>query len=314
VRKLRGGSFFEAASARILGQEKPLRAMSDKLESDALVARPHQPLRLLMEGQPGVGKSESAKVLAEHLGIPLVTIDAASLSDPHTAYSQLLGSGRGIVMSYKAGRLEDAVRQPSVIEIADLDHANPSVRSTLAEMFLRCLDEGRCETSSGDTFSTANSIFLFTTNLPGCHDYDKPMGFGETTREERRDRIEQDLRRIFSTAFLSRVGEPIVFNALTSDIFAEIAVRAIRSDLLGYFARNNRKAPALHVSPEVGREIAGGLSSIDRTRGARRIVDLSRTAAVDLLRRLPEFTENDNLVITPGKEGKPEIKVISKES
>src|SRR5512137_1250561 len=86
----------------LLAQDQALEQLVSRLVMESLTRPSHQPIRYCAQGPPGTGKSESAVLLAQRLGIPYVNIDAASMPDYYTASSQLLGSGRGIVMSYQS--------------------------------------------------------------------------------------------------------------------------------------------------------------------------------------------------------------------
>lgn len=135
---------------RLLSQEEALLSLVSRLRAECLTRPPHQPLRYCAQGTPGTGKSESAALLARWLDVPYVNIDAASMSDSYTATAQLLGSGRGIVGSFQAGRLEQVARHHTgvVVEVSDIDHAPPPVRSTLADLFLQVLETGASDEGS----------------------------------------------------------------------------------------------------------------------------------------------------------------------
>ena len=104
------------------------------------------------------------------------------------ASAQLLGSGRGIVGSYRAGRLEEAAHHHGgvLVEVSDIDHAPPGVRSFLADLFLQVLETGEAQSGAGAIFSCASVVFAFTLNLPGGGDeaVRRRLGFGDAPSRE----------------------------------------------------------------------------------------------------------------------------------
>ena len=217
-----------------LQSDRDLTALANRLQNESLMRPDHQPLCYCAQGTPATGKSQSARLIAEFLGIPYVNIDAASIPDFYTASAQLLGSGRGIVNSYQAGRLEQAAKHYKgvLIEVSDLDHAKPQVRSSLADLFLQALENGEAQSATGEMFSVANCIFAFTINLPEGMDETirKSIGFGEGPSE---NQIMKDVIRavkgLFSSAFISRIGTPILFDPLSGNDVTEILVRGIHT-------------------------------------------------------------------------------------
>jgi ATP-dependent Clp protease ATP-binding subunit ClpA len=215
----------------LIGQENALADLHKRLYTEALTRPAHQPIRYCAQGTPGNGKSESTILLARKLGIPYVNIDAASMTDFHTASAQLLGSSRGLVGSYQAGRLESIARehQGAVVEVSDLDHALPHVRAPLADLFLQLLESGEAQSANGSRFSCANLILAFTINLPDGKDESvrRRFGFGPALEEEEiQGRINKEVKSLFSSAFLSRIGEPILFRELNKSALAEITKKA----------------------------------------------------------------------------------------
>ena len=80
--------------------------------------------------------------------------------------TSLAGVSPGIVSSYNDGVLAKISRRPSVVEVADIDHALLGVRGALCEFFLRILQEGTLQTGSGMVVRTlASGLYIFTTNV-----------------------------------------------------------------------------------------------------------------------------------------------------
>jgi hypothetical protein len=284
----------------LLGQDRALEEFIARLASEVLTRPLHQPLRLCVEGTPATGKSESLALTARWLDIPYVNFDAASITSAHTAAAQLLGSGRGIVGSHQSGRLEQAAKHHAgaLIEISDLDHAPPEVRSSLADLFLQVLDKGEAQSATGAMFSCTNLIFAFSMNLPGKKDEKAHRGIGfQSDRDDRqrRQRVISELQNMLSGAFLSRIGSPILFRPLKGEALANIVLRAIEQALRSAAGRLHLPIQEILVLPEVGPGVLASLEASVTAFGARTLVEHGRSLAaqalLDLKRQKPDFGE-----------------------
>jgi ATP-dependent Clp protease ATP-binding subunit ClpA len=283
----------------LLGQDDALEQVCLRLGSEVLTRPLHQPLRYCAEGTPATGKSESAVLLADWLGIPYINIDAASMPSSHTAASQLLGSGRGIVGSYQSGRLEQAAKHHAgaVIEVSDLDHAVSEVRSAMADLFLQILENGEAQSATGAMFSCANLIIAFTMNLPGGQDEKVHQGIGFQNKPDAREvrqRVVSELKTMLSGAFLSRIGTPILFTPLEGEALAAILSRALQKALMSAIKRLHLDFQEVLVGPETAQLVLASLESSVAAFGARTVLEHGRTLAaraiLDLQRRCGDFT------------------------
>lgn len=289
-------ALFGYFQEHLLAQDTALRGLVDRLAGEALTRPLHQPIRYCALGTPATGKSESAALLARHLGVPLINIDAASMSDYHTAAAQLLGSGRGIVGSHQAGRLEQAAKHHTavVVEVSDIDHAVPSVQSYMADLFLQVLDTGEAQSSIGPKFSCTNLVFAFTMNLPGGMDerIRQSMGFSRTPgRKEITAGIAAEVKSMLSGAFLSRIGTPIVFDPLDGPALAKIVARAVQGAVLSAAERLGFEIAEVAVAPGAGEAVLVRLQSKLVSFGARGLLerarDLSAKAVLEWMRSAP---------------------------
>ena len=271
------GALLEEHKRQIIGQDTALEQLHRQLEAQLRFGAPEKPLAVLMEGPPGVGKSASVELLASRLSMDMLYIDAASFGSHMQAHSLLLGSGLGVVNSYVPGKLEVASREQTVIEIADLDHAPDEVRGSVVELFLQLLDRGTFQTATGRTLSSSNMLLCFTCNLPEGEDAKvrRTTGFvrGALSESEIRERVQRRLSRLFSGAFLSRVGAPVVFSPLFEPARREIVRR-----LLDRAVRRTLRFPA------DGDAVAIRASAVDAV--LARCVDGDRSFGV---RRLAAF-------------------------
>jgi ATP-dependent Clp protease ATP-binding subunit ClpA len=270
----------------LVGQDHALDLLSKRLSTEALTRSLSQPLRYCAQGTPGNGKSESAMLLARYLGIPYVNIDAASIPNIHTASTQFFGSARGLVGSYRAGRLEEIAREHrgAVVEISDLDHALPNVRGPMADLFLQILESGQAQAANGARFSCANLIFAFTINLPGGKDHAvrKQFGFGAGLDEDEvKIKVNRAIGELFSSAFLSRIGEPILFAELDEMALATVIERATVQALDSAMERLGFVGCSISIKPETG--LALLKRTMDRPENARACMEVGRNAAVEAI-------------------------------
>jgi hypothetical protein len=283
VERLVDPRFLEYLQEHLLGQEDALAALAARLRMECLTRPLHQPIRYIVQGTPGTGKSQSAVLLARRLGVPYVNIDAASMPDHHTAASQLLGSGRGIVGSYQSGRLEQAAKHHAggVLEVADLDHAAPSVRALLTDLFLQVLETGEAQSAKGALFSCANLIIGFTMNLPEGRDeaVRRGVGFGIPSEREVRHRVAAEIRQLFSGAFLSRVGTPILFAPLDGEALASILERAVEAAVRAASAHLRVPLEGVVMSRDLGARLVASLEGSVLTSGARVVAEHGRMLA-----------------------------------
>jgi hypothetical protein len=297
--------------SRIFGQDRALEEEISRLASECLTRPDHQPLRCALQGTPGTAKSESVRLLANFIGVPYQVIDAASLSDPHTARSQLLGSGRGIVQSYQPGRLEQMTKHHTgvVCEVADLDHAVPGLRAALADLFLLVLDKGEAQSAQGGIFSCANILFVFSMNLPGGADervrkrigYDNRPSNRELTRE-----VIKEVKLMTSSAFLSRVGTPILFDPLEGRTLGVIVEGVIRQAIPLAIARLGLSIESIRYENDVGQKVLDSMQTNVLTLGARTLLEHGRKLAsqsVMEFRKRGDFAGCTQLTVSVSPQG-----------
>ena len=116
-------------------------------------------------GPSGVGKTETAKTLAEFLfgdENALIQLDMSEYMEKHTV-SRLVGSPPGYVGYDEGGQLTEAVRRKpfSVVLFDEIEKAHPDVFNTL----LQILEDGRLTDSQGRTVDFKNTVIIMTSNL-----------------------------------------------------------------------------------------------------------------------------------------------------
>jgi len=243
---------------------------------------------MILQGISGVGKSAFSLCVGDHFNIPHVSIDTASLQSHHEASSLLLGSGRGIVQSYMPGKLETMAKhhEGCVVEIADLDHCEPSVRGFIADLFLHILDDGYAQTATGETISCANLIFIFTINLPGGKDESVLKGLGFNSELSANDILNRTLKEIkgmFSGAFVSRVGNPILFKPFSPDEKALIFEMALGKSFRISLQNIKSEIIEVHIPSGIGQMMLPQIELLDQGLGARGIYDMARETVTALV-------------------------------
>lgn len=153
-----------ALKARIVGQDHAAAAIARALLRQAVGGVQRRPLvSVLAAGPTGVGKTETAKALADILERPLLVYDMANFAEPHTV-AALIGAPPGYAGSERPGRLvSDLQRHPRAIVLLDeVDKAHPA----LFDPFMQVLEEGRLvELSRGERADFSQAMIIATTNL-----------------------------------------------------------------------------------------------------------------------------------------------------
>ena len=297
---------------RLLCQDRAIEEQCEILATEALARPGHQLIRSCSVGTSGTGKSEFCVLLARRLGIPYVNIDAASMPDHHMAVTQLLGSGRGFVGSYQAGRLEQIAKHHTgaVVEVSDLDHAAPDVRATLPEIFLQALETGEAQAANGAMFSCANIIFIFTMNLLAGMDekVQTSIGFQQNpSRAQVTREAVTEMKQMLSNAFLGRIGTPVFYESLTGDALAQILERSMKEALCTAIRRLSLEVGAVRLAEGIGPTVLRSLQANLSSFGARALLEHGRRLAAMALN---EWVSNDpdglatELVLDSGESGK----------
>ena len=219
---------------RIVGQHDAIQAVSRSIRrTRAGLKDPKRPAgSFIFLGPSGVGKTETAKTLAEFLfgdEDALIQLDMSEYMEKHTV-SRLVGSPPGYVGYEEGGQLTEAVRRRpySVVLLDEIEKAHPDVFNTL----LQILEDGRLTDAQGKTVDFKNTVIIMTSNL-GTQNLRKPaMGFGqageELTYDKMKERVQEELKKNFRPEFLNRIDEVIVFHELTRDEVKSIVDLMIR--------------------------------------------------------------------------------------
>ena len=216
-------SLPEILSARVIGQEKAIKAVSAAIRRSRIhLSKRIRPASFIFVGPTGVGKTELVKVLGETLfdeNEPLIRVDMSEYMEKHSV-SKLIGSPPGYVGFDEAGQLTEKVRRRpySVVLFDEIEKAHPDVMNIL----LQILDEGQIHDSQGRPVSFQNTVIVMTSNA-GSTDRDTGVGFNKTQAEISKDKAMKALGEFLRPEFLGRVDEVVVFNPLTEEDYGKIA-------------------------------------------------------------------------------------------
>jgi ATP-dependent Clp protease ATP-binding subunit ClpC len=227
---------------RVIGQEDAIKAVSQAIRrTRAGLKDPKRPSgSFIFLGPSGVGKTETAKTLAEFLfgdEDALIQLDMSEYMEKHTV-SRLVGSPPGYVGYEEGGQLTEAVRRKpfSVVLFDEIEKAHPDVFNSL----LQILEDGRLTDSQGRTVDFKNTVIIMTSNL-GTADLRKAsVGFAKTseavTYEKMKQKVHEALKAHFRPEFLNRIDDVIVFHELSKDEVTEIIdlmIRRVQKSLEG---------------------------------------------------------------------------------
>ena len=230
----------EELHKRVIGQEDAIHAVSQAIRrTRAGLKDPKRPSgSFIFLGPSGVGKTETAKTLAEFLfgdEGSLIQLDMSEYMEKHTV-SRLVGSPPGYVGYEEGGQLTEAVRRKpfSVVLFDEIEKAHPDVFNAL----LQILEDGRLTDSQGRSVDFKNTVIIMTSNL-GTADLRKAsVGFAKTseavTYEKMKLKVNDALKQHFRPEFLNRIDDVIVFHELTKDEVTEIIdlmIKRVRTSL-----------------------------------------------------------------------------------
>jgi ATP-dependent Clp protease ATP-binding subunit ClpC len=262
----------EILADRVVGHGPQISRIARILRRNAAGLGSRRPIgSFLLLGPTGVGKTETAKAIAEvlfHCESAMTRLDLSEFSEPH-AVARLIGAPPGYVGHEAGGQLTEAVRRRpyQVILLDELEKAHPDVLTT----FLGVFDEGRLTDGRGRLVDFTNTVILMTSNLGSevlGQAAKRRVGFGggePAATDDIAEKIVLSARAALAPELYNRIDEVLVFAPLGRADVREIARRLL--DGVGT-ALAAQRGVQLEYGPELIEYLmdAGGF---DPTLGAR---------------------------------------------
>jgi ATP-dependent Clp protease ATP-binding subunit ClpB len=221
----------EHLNERVIGQPEATEVVANAVRrSRAGLQDPNRPMgSFIFLGPTGVGKTETARALAEFLfddEDAMVRIDMSEYMERH-AVARLIGAPPGYVGYEEGGQLTEAIRRRpyAVVLFDEIEKAHPDVFNLL----LQILDDGRLTDSQGRVVSFRNTVIIMTSNL-GSHDILEQAArmHDPDVRAEVEARVMSQLRQHFRPEFLNRVDDIVVFRPLSTEDLMHIVELQLR--------------------------------------------------------------------------------------
>ncbi|HMS43715.1 MAG TPA: AAA family ATPase, partial [Pyrinomonadaceae bacterium] len=205
---------------RVIGQDEALEAVANAVRrARAGLQDPNRPIgSFIFLGPTGVGKTETAKALAEFMfddERAMVRLDMSEYMEKH-AVARMIGAPPGYVGYDEGGQLTEAVRRRpySVVLFDEIEKAHPDVFNIL----LQILDDGRLTDSKGRVVDFKNTVLIMTSNL-GSREIMNASSLVDTPIKEM---VLDVLRSHFKPEFLNRIDDIVVFTQLGKEEIAQI--------------------------------------------------------------------------------------------
>jgi ATP-dependent Clp protease ATP-binding subunit ClpB len=206
--------------SRVVGQDEALLLVANAVRrARSGLSDPNRPIgSFIFLGPTGVGKTETARTLAEFLfddDQAIVRIDMSEYQEKHTV-ARLIGAPPGYVGYEEGGQLTESVRRRpySIVLFDEIEKAHPEVFNVL----LQVLDDGRLTDGQGRTVDFRNTVIIMTSNLGSQW----IQQFGATDYSRMRTMVMETLKESFKPEFLNRVDEVVIYHALPLDQIKKI--------------------------------------------------------------------------------------------
>ena len=283
---------------RVVGQPEALAAVANAVRrARAGLQDPNRPTgSFIFLGPTGVGKTETARALAEFLfddEKALVRLDMSEYMEKH-AVARMIGAPPGYVGYEEGGQLTEAIRRRpySVVLFDEIEKAHPDVFNVL----LQILDDGRLTDSQGRTVDFRNTVLIMTSNIGSPY----ILEMGTQNWEQVETKVLELLRQTFRPEFLNRVDDVIIFRPLTSQDIAKIVDLQIKRVERLVAERKLR----LEITPAARQLIvAEGYDPVYGARPLKRAIQrlLQNPLALAVLEG--RYTEGDTVRVDRAKDG-----------
>jgi ATP-dependent Clp protease ATP-binding subunit ClpA len=211
--------------SEVYGQDTAVDSLLDKIYIAQAGLKSHnKPIgSFLFVGPTGCGKTETAKVLANKMGIKMLRFDMSEFQEKHSV-AKFIGAPPGYVgFEDNAGQLITQLQEnPNCILLLDeIEKAHPDVSNVM----LQLMDNGFVTGSNGKKADARNVIIIMTSNL-GASDSEKSnIGFGS---QEKLGEINNAVNRFFAPEFRNRLDGIITFKKLEHSVMTKVVDKFIK--------------------------------------------------------------------------------------
>lgn len=208
----------------VFGQDAAIQRVVDAIKlARAGLRAPNKPWgSFLFTGPTGVGKTELAKQLAKHLGIPLHRFDMSEYMESHSV-ARLIGAPPGYVGYEKGGLLTEAIlkQSHSILLLDEIEKAHPDIFNLL----LQVMDDGRLTDNNGRTADCRNLILIMTSNVGAEQLQRNTLGFVDA--DSLAHQSQKALDNTFKPEFRNRLDAIIPFSPLSAEVMPKVVDKAI---------------------------------------------------------------------------------------
>ncbi len=230
----------EVLHSRVIGQDEAITAIAKAVRrSRAGLKDPKRPIGVFMFlGPTGVGKTYLPRVLAEFMfgsDDAMIKLDMSEFMEKHNV-SRLVGAPPGYIGYDDGGQLTDTVRRKSycLILLDEIEKAHPDVFNMLLQIF----DDGHLTDAKGRKVDFRNTIIIMTSNV-GSDLIRKESGLGFNVAKDEaksaegqytkmKEKVTEDLKRVFRPEFLNRIDSQVVFHTLSKEHIRRIVDLELR--------------------------------------------------------------------------------------
>lgn len=198
---------------RVIGQDEALTAVANSVRrSRAGLQDRDRPIgSFIFLGPTGVGKTETARALAEFLfddERAMVRLDMSEYMEKHSV-ARLIGAPPGYIGYEEGGVLTESVRRRpySVLLFDEIEKAHPDVFNIL----LQILDDGRLTDGKGRTVNFKNTVVIMTSNIGSS----RIMEWAGQSENRMREQVLEEVRATFKPEFLNRIDELVIYHSLS---------------------------------------------------------------------------------------------------
>lgn len=240
----------------LCGQDKVIDEITDQIGREQLEIYPRTtPLAWLLAGASGVGKTQTAKLIAERLtGQAPIVLNMTEFNHS-SEISRIVGAPAGYVGSDSNAELPFDSLESNPRRVILLDEFEKADRA-VQRLFLQALDEGTLTTSQGRVIDFSKAIIIATTNAARESLDGHSVGFGTGTATVSRKSLNNALTQHFDAELLGRFSLVVGFKPITEEIFRDIVesnYRAERERILVAKPRFGQMLPAVMPADDIER-------------------------------------------------------------